>query len=174
MNPVVWKTAYVALGANLGNPRANVRTAVQALAELDGVRNLHASALYASAPLESNGDDYVNAVVRLETQLPALALLHALQAIEQDAGRLRPYKNAPRTLDLDLLLYGDAVHNTPELTLPHPRMMERAFVLLPLAEIAPELVPPESLDAVRHQGVWWLEAFTAEPGAKETGTKSAA
>ena len=135
--------AYVGIGANLGDARANVEDAIARLGRLPGARLLRASSLYRTAPIESSGDDYVNAVVALDTSLSAHALLAALQDIEQAHGRERPYRNAPRTLDLDLLLYGDAViDDAPALLVPHPRMHERAFVLAPLAEIAPDLVIP--------------------------------
>lgn len=95
------------------------------------------SSLYRSAPFEAAGDDYVNAVVEIQTELGALPLLHYLQELELAFGRERPYRNAPRTLDLDLLLYGDEQISTASLTVPHPRMTERAFVLLPLLQIDP-------------------------------------
>jgi len=104
---------------------------------------VQASSLYRTAPIDSSGDDYVNAVASLDTELDAHALLQALFAIEQAHGRERPYRNAPRTLDLDLLLYGDEIiDDAPGLIVPHPRMHERAFVLAPLAEVAPDLVIP--------------------------------
>jgi 2-amino-4-hydroxy-6-hydroxymethyldihydropteridine diphosphokinase len=130
--------AYVGIGANLGDARANVADAVERLAALPHSRLLRASSSYRTAPIDSSGDDYINAVACLDTDLPAPALLDALQAIEQAHGRERPYRNAPRTLDLDLLLYGDQVIGTPMLTVPHPRMLDRAFVLAPLLEIAPD------------------------------------
>jgi len=98
------------------------------------------SSLYGSAPIDADGDDYVNAVAHVRTALAPEALLRELQAIERAHGRERPFANAPRTLDLDLLLHGDAVVASMALTLPHPRLHERAFVLVPLAEIAPDLV----------------------------------
>jgi 2-amino-4-hydroxy-6-hydroxymethyldihydropteridine diphosphokinase len=135
--------AWIGIGANLGDARANVLDAIERLARLPGATLLHASSLYRTAPIDSSGDDYVNAVAGLDTTLDAHALLQALLAIEQAHGRERPYRNAPRTLDLDLLLYGDQViDDAPTLIVPHPRMHERAFVLAPLAEIAPELVVP--------------------------------
>ncbi len=145
--------AWVGLGANLGDARAALRLAVQRLGQLPETQLLQVSSLYRSAPVDAAGPDYLNAVTALRTGLPALALLHALQAIEAGAGRERPWRNAPRTLDLDLLLYGDEQHATPELTVPHPRMRERAFVLLPLAELAPGQVAPEQLAAVAHQRI---------------------
>ena len=146
-------TAYIALGANLGEARATVRWAMDQIAGLPGTQVTRRSSLYRSTPIESSGPDYINAVVEVQTQLTPLHLLHALQAIEQRAGRERPYRNAPRTLDLDILLHDDVRSDTPELTLPHPRMMERAFVLLPLTEIAPGLVTPAQLQAVQGQGI---------------------
>lgn len=123
------------------------------IAGLPGTQLTRRSSLYRSAPVGSSGPDYINAVVEVETMLAALPLLHALQAIEQAAGRKRPYHNAPRTLDLDILLYGDVRCETAELTLPHARMYERAFVLLPLAEIEPQLVLTGQLQAVQDQRV---------------------
>lgn len=131
-------SAFVALGANLGDAVGAVRAAFQALAGLPETTLVRRSSLYRSAPVEATGPDFINAVAELRTRLPAAALLAALQAIEQGAGRARPYRNAPRTLDLDLLLFGDERIATAALTVPHPRMAERAFVLVPLAEIAPQ------------------------------------
>ncbi|RYG27399.1 MAG: 2-amino-4-hydroxy-6-hydroxymethyldihydropteridine diphosphokinase, partial [Burkholderiales bacterium] len=129
---------------------------LDALAQLPRSRLELVSSLYRSAPVDAGGPDFVNAVAELRTQLAPLALLDALQAIEQQEGRERPFRNAPRTLDLDLLLYGDEaeVHlDSARLTLPHPRMHERAFVLLPLAEIAPQRVEAEALRRVRDQRI---------------------
>jgi 2-amino-4-hydroxy-6-hydroxymethyldihydropteridine diphosphokinase len=135
--------AWVGIGANLGDARANVVDAIERLARLPGARLVQTSSLYRTAPIDSSGDDYVNAVASLDTDLDAHALLQALFAIEQAHGRERPYRNAPRTLDLDLLLYGDEIiDDAPTLIVPHPRMHERAFVLAPLAEAAPDLVIP--------------------------------
>ncbi|MFK3740401.1 2-amino-4-hydroxy-6-hydroxymethyldihydropteridine diphosphokinase [Massilia sp. TN1-12] len=135
--------AWVGIGANLGDARANVLDALDRLARLPGARLLQASSLYRTAPIDSSGDDYVNAVASLDTGLDAHALLRALFDIEQAHGRERPYRNAPRTLDLDLLLYGDdIIADAPVLLVPHPRLHERAFVLAPLAELAPDLVIP--------------------------------
>ncbi|MYZ51077.1 2-amino-4-hydroxy-6-hydroxymethyldihydropteridine diphosphokinase [Malikia spinosa] len=145
--------AHVALGANLGDARATVSDAIAALDSLPQTRLLRASGLYRSAPWEASGPDFINAVAAVETGLDAHELLRALQALELQAGRERPYRNAPRTLDLDLLLYGDAVIDTPDLSVPHPRLRERAFVLLPLAEIAPALVTASELQAVAGQAI---------------------
>ena len=144
-------TAYVALGANLGDAAASVRAAITALGASDGCRLLAASSLYRSAPLDADGADFINAVIALETTRSAPALLALLQHLELRAGRQRPYRHAPRTLDLDLLLYGDASIASASLVLPHPRMAGRAFVLLPLAEIAPQRVPMAWLEQVRDQ-----------------------
>ncbi|QNP59292.1 2-amino-4-hydroxy-6-hydroxymethyldihydropteridine diphosphokinase [Paenacidovorax monticola] len=151
-------TAYIGLGANLGDAPAALRGAIQALAALPGTQLLQCSALYRSAPVDATGPDFYNAVAALRTSLPPHELLAALQSIEAAAGRERPYRNAPRTLDLDVLLIDDQVIHTPTLTVPHPRMRERAFVLLPLAEIAPARVRAEWLQAVRDQRIERLEA----------------
>ena len=134
--------AYVGIGANLGDARANVADALARLAAQPSCTLLRASSSYRTAPIDASGDDYINAVASIDTSLSAPELLAALHAIEQAHGRERPYRNAPRTLDLDLLLYGDQVIATESLTVPHPRMHERAFVLAPLAEIAPDIVIP--------------------------------
>jgi 2-amino-4-hydroxy-6-hydroxymethyldihydropteridine diphosphokinase len=134
--------AWIGIGANLGDARANVLDAIARLGRTCGVRLVRASALYRTAPIDSSGDDYVNAVAAIETELAPHALLAALHGIEQAHGRERPYRNAPRTLDLDLLMYDDLViGDAPMLVVPHPRMHERAFVLVPLAELARDLAP---------------------------------
>lgn len=139
-------TAYVALGANLGDPVATVRAAIDALRGIAGTRLAAASSLYRTAPVGLHHQpDFINAVAALEVDaaaLPAPSLLEQLFAIEADFGRVRSVRNAPRTLDLDLLLFGTERRSEPGLTLPHPRMTERAFVLAPLAEIAPDLNIP--------------------------------
>ena len=135
--------AYVGLGSNLGDARAHVLRAFEDLARLPETRLEARSALYRSAPLDAPGQaDYVNAAAGVDTELSAAQLLAALQDIEQRYGRERPYANAPRTLDLDLLLYDEAAFASAMLTLPHPRMHERAFVLAPLAELDPRLEVP--------------------------------
>jgi 2-amino-4-hydroxy-6-hydroxymethyldihydropteridine diphosphokinase len=143
--------AFIALGANLGDARASVLQAIQSLGQLPDTELLKHSSLYRSAPVDASGPDFINAVAEIFTILSPQALLAALQAQEQEAGRLRPYRNAPRTLDLDILLYDGVMLDTPKLVIPHPRMFTRAFVLLPLAEIAPERVRPEQLHAVSGQ-----------------------
>lgn len=144
-------TAYVALGANLGDAQAALRQALVDLGALPHTRLVRASSLYRSAPVDSSGPDYVNAVAELSTSLGPYELLARLQHLEQAAGRERPWHNAPRTLDLDILLYGELRQNDPVLTVPHPRMLERAFVLLPLAEIAPSLVSSAQMLKVEKQ-----------------------
>jgi 2-amino-4-hydroxy-6-hydroxymethyldihydropteridine diphosphokinase len=134
--------AFIGLGSNLGDRVANVEAAFLAIAALPGTTLAARSSLYETAPLAAAGDDYVNAAAHVRTTLAPLDLLHALQAIEAGAGRLRPYPNAPRPLDLDLLLYGEVALAGDELALPHPRLRERAFVLDPLLEIAPDLRLP--------------------------------
>jgi 2-amino-4-hydroxy-6-hydroxymethyldihydropteridine diphosphokinase len=148
--PVV---AYVALGANLGDAAAALRQALGDLGALPATQLLAHSSLWRSAPVGAEGPDFVNAVAALSTRLTAPALLAALHQLEARAGRQRPHPNAPRTLDLDLLRYGDARIDSPQLTVPHPRMMARAFVLRPLAEIAPQLVPRAALAAVAGQAI---------------------
>lgn len=136
--------AFVALGANLGEPRKALEKALAAMDALEGVKVKKASSFYRTAPVDSSGPDYVNAVAIVETTLTPEALLTELFKIEDSAHRVRPagVHNAPRTLDLDLLLFGDEIRDTDFLKLPHPRMHERAFVLVPLLEIAPECVIP--------------------------------
>lgn len=135
--------AYIALGANLGDAEGTLRTTMHALGELPGTRLLASSSLYRTAPVGlRNQPDFINAVVAVDTDYTAAQMLAALFEIEQNFGRQRSVPNAPRTLDLDLLLHGDETSSNSELTLPHPRMHERAFVLAPLAEIAPDLAIP--------------------------------
>jgi 2-amino-4-hydroxy-6-hydroxymethyldihydropteridine diphosphokinase len=146
-------TAYIGLGANLGDRHATLQQALQALGAMAGSGAVRSSRFYRSAPVDAGGPDYLNAVAELTTALTAPDLLRALQALENAAGRQRPYRNAPRTLDLDLLLYGDARIDSAELTVPHPRMWERAFVLVPLTELAPQCVPEAALAAVAAQAI---------------------
>lgn len=135
--------AYVALGANLGDPAATVCAAFGALANLPHSRILRTSSLYRTAPVGiTEQPEFVNAVAALETQLAPDRLLDALLAVEQRFGRIRGEKNGPRTIDLDLLLYNDLELRMLQLTVPHPRLHLRAFVLYPLAEIAPDLRLP--------------------------------
>ncbi|HTO51315.1 MAG TPA: 2-amino-4-hydroxy-6-hydroxymethyldihydropteridine diphosphokinase [Burkholderiales bacterium] len=135
--------AFVGVGANLGDPVVQVRGAIAALAGLPQTRFVAASSLYRSAPLGyAAQDDFVNAACLLETALAPRALLGELRAIEAAAGRERPFKDAPRTLDLDLLLYGSETIDEPGLTAPHPRLHERAFALAPVVELDPDCVIP--------------------------------
>jgi 2-amino-4-hydroxy-6-hydroxymethyldihydropteridine diphosphokinase len=159
-----WVDAWVGIGANLGDRRAAVEGAIDALRTLPRSRLLARSRLWASPPLNAGGPDYLNAVARLATGLQAPELLAALLAIETRFGRLRPYPNAPRTLDLDLLLHGDARIDLPAgpggpaLVVPHPRMLQRAFVLRPLAEVDADVVVPGQ-GPVRQ----WLDGVAAQP-----------
>lgn len=137
--PVV---AYVGLGANLGDPVATLKQALLSLAALPLTALDGQSSLYRTAPVDAGGPPYVNAVARLRTRLQPFELLRRLRDIERSHGRERPYRNAPRTLDLDLLTYANLVLDTPRLMLPHPRMHERAFVLVPLLQIDPDLIIP--------------------------------
>jgi 2-amino-4-hydroxy-6-hydroxymethyldihydropteridine diphosphokinase len=153
-------SAYVGLGANIGEPRRQLQDALKELGALPKTRVTATSSFYRSAPVGYlDQPEFLNAVARLDSELSAEQLLEHLQKIEERQGRERPFTGAPRTLDLDLLLYGDAVVATPRLTLPHPRMHERAFVLEPLTEIAPDIAIPgrgaarELLAACRDQKV---------------------
>lgn len=160
--------AYVGLGANLGDAAATVRQAAARLAQVPGVQHCRLSPLYRSAPVDAEGPDFVNAVAALQVDLPADALLSALQAIEALHGRERPFRNAPRTLDLDLLLYGDTVLATEHLTLPHPRLHERAFVLVPLLALAPALAAPGLGPLARYLPTVADQVLQrAEPGAPD-------
>ncbi len=150
---------FVGLGANLGDARAAIEDALLRLMALPGTQVVARSGLYRTAPVDAAGPDFINAVAELRTRLGPGELLNALQAIEQAHGRQRPYRNAPRTLDLDLLLHGQRVVATSELTVPHPRLHQRAFVLRPLLEIAPDLIHPQlgplapQLAATAHQAI---------------------
>lgn len=143
--------AFIALGSNLEDPVAQVRAGLGALAALPQTRLIAASSLYRNPPAGYRDQpDFVNAVAQIETRLAPRALLDALLAIERAHGRLRDFPNAPRTLDLDILVYGEQAVCENGLTIPHPRMLERAFVLVPLAEIAPAAVVPGAGTAARH------------------------
>lgn len=134
---------FIALGANLGDPVLTVQAAILALRDLPQTEFIAASSLYRTAPVGlRHQPDFINAVVELIAASPAPTFLESLFAIEARFGRQRTVKNAPRTLDLDLLLFGDDLSDDPAMTLPHPRLHERAFVLAPLAEIAPQLLIP--------------------------------
>jgi 2-amino-4-hydroxy-6-hydroxymethyldihydropteridine diphosphokinase len=135
-------TAYIGIGANLGAAQETVQRAILRLAELPQTKVDGQSSLFRTAPIDAGGDDYVNAVVRLNTQLEAQELLMQLLAIENEFGRERPYVNAPRTLDLDILLYGTKQIATDTLTVPHPRLTQRAFTLIPLIQLDPFIKIP--------------------------------
>ncbi len=134
--------AWIGLGANLGDAQSTLDSALAAIGALPDTVLEQASSRYRSAPLQAEGPDFLNAVVRVRTRLAPLALLDALLALETAHGRQRSHRNAPRTLDLDLLLHGDTRTHSARLTLPHPRLHERAFVLAPMAELDPGLIVP--------------------------------
>jgi 2-amino-4-hydroxy-6-hydroxymethyldihydropteridine diphosphokinase len=142
VNTAAAQRAFIGLGANLGDARATLQAALRELAAAPGVQVVAVSSFWRSAPVDAAGPDFVNACAELGTSLEPEALLALLQRIEQAHGRQRPYRNAPRTLDLDLLLVDGLTWHSPTLVLPHPRLHERAFVLRPLAEIAPDLQVP--------------------------------
>ncbi len=131
--------AYIGLGANLGDARQTIAAAINKLSHSSGILTLKQAPLYSSDPVDAQGPVFINTVVAVDTTLEPFPLLDLLQAIEQEHGRERPYRNAPRTLDLDLLLYGTLKIETPRLSVPHPRMHQRAFVLRPLQDLAPNL-----------------------------------
>jgi 2-amino-4-hydroxy-6-hydroxymethyldihydropteridine diphosphokinase len=145
--------AYIALGANLGEAQVQVCQAIDDISKLPYTRLIRTSSLYRTAPFEASGPDYINAVIAILSRLDVYDLLYKLQQIEVTHGRNRPFKNAPRTLDLDILLFGEACIDSACLKVPHPRILERAFVLVPLSEIAPEKVTVAQLAAVANQRV---------------------
>jgi len=158
--------AYVALGANIGDPVAQVEAALAAIAALPQTRLVARSSLYRTAPVGYRDQpDFINAVAGIETALGPRALLDALLAIERAAGRVREFPNAPRTIDLDVLIYGGRTIDEPGLAVPHPRLHERAFVLLPLAEIAGDLEIPgrgRVAELARAAGTAGVERLAAE------------
>ncbi len=149
-------SAYVALGANLGDAAQAVRNTFASLNQLPLTQLVQASPLLTSVPVDADGPAYINAVAHIQTRLNAVQLLQALQALEQAAGRTRDYFHAPRTLDLDLLMYGEAQMQSAYLSLPHPRWQQRAFVLLPLQKVCADKVNAHMLQAVADQAVAWL------------------
>jgi 2-amino-4-hydroxy-6-hydroxymethyldihydropteridine diphosphokinase len=155
--PAPEHTAWIGLGANLGDARSALIGAVQRIAALPSTTVARVSSLYGSAPVDAGGPDYLNAVAEIRTALSPLELLAALQRIELDAGRERPYRNAPRTLDLDIVRYADLSMNTDRLTLPHARWSERAFVVLPMVELlggeVMDRLSPEQKQAVTQQRI---------------------
>ncbi|MFD1559189.1 2-amino-4-hydroxy-6-hydroxymethyldihydropteridine diphosphokinase [Paraburkholderia silviterrae] len=134
--------AWLGIGANLGDARQTLKDAVVCLAQQHSITVLAKSSLYRTAPVDAGGDDYFNCVVKLDTRLSVRDLLALCHRIEHHFGRERPFRNAPRTLDIDILIYGEAIIDEPDLIVPHPRMTGRAFVLAPLAEIDPALAIP--------------------------------
>ena len=161
----------MALGSNLGNPAGQLRSVLRELAALPQTRLARASSLYLNPPAGyADQPDFVNAVAMIETRLAPRALLAALLALERAHGRVREFPNAPRTLDLDIVLYGDVRLHEAGLTIPHPRMLDRAFVLVPLAEIAPDaVVPGRGRVADLARGVdasGMVKLAEAEPGMK--------
>jgi 2-amino-4-hydroxy-6-hydroxymethyldihydropteridine diphosphokinase len=152
-----WVRAFIGLGANAGDPLTQIEQAMAALMSLPATVGLQRSRLYRTAPWQAQGPDFINAMVQLETQLSAPELWVQMQRIEQAAGRIRPYHHAPRTLDLDLIFYGQAVINSPALVLPHPRWRERAFVLRPLSDLAPERILASDWASVEDQDITPLE-----------------
>lgn len=132
--------AYIGMGANLGNVGRTLHAAATELAGALGIEACRLAPVYRSAPVDAGGPDYLNTVAAVDTTLSPWALLDLLQNLEHRYGRKRAYRNAPRTLDLDLLLYGALRLADDRLTVPHPRMHERAFVLVPLADLEPDLV----------------------------------
>ena len=155
------RRTYIGLGANLGDPREAIQAALRELAATPDLTVLKVAPLYASAPIDSSGPNYINTVASLDTSLGPQELLAVLQKIELLHGRERPYMNAPRTLDLDLLLYDDIKLDRPTLTIPHPRMHQRAFVLKPLHDIAGNLqLEHGSIETLlakcKDQGLWLL------------------
>lgn len=135
-------TAYIGIGSNLGDAQGNVQRAILRLNKLPDTHLSGQSSLFRTAPVNAGGDDYINAVACIDTRLPAAQLLQELQAIEKDFGRERPYPNAPRTLDLDILLYGQQKIFSDSLVVPHPRLTERAFALIPLLQLDPFITIP--------------------------------
>jgi 2-amino-4-hydroxy-6-hydroxymethyldihydropteridine diphosphokinase len=152
-----WVRAFIGLGANAGDPLTQIEQAMAALMSLPATVGLQRSRLYRTAPWQAQGPDFINAMVQLDTQLSAPELWVQMQRIEEAAGRIRPYHHAPRTLDLDLIFYGQAVINSPALVLPHPRWRERAFVLRPLSDLAPERILASDWASVEDQDITPLE-----------------
>ncbi len=153
-----WVRAFIGLGANAGDPLAQIEQAFDALLKLPATLGLQRSRLYRTAPWQAQGPDFINAMAQVDTQLSAPELLAHMQRIEQAAGRIRHYHHAPRTLDLDLIFYGQAVIHSAALVLPHPRWRERAFVLRPLSDLAPERILASDWAAVAGQDITPLAA----------------
>jgi 2-amino-4-hydroxy-6-hydroxymethyldihydropteridine diphosphokinase len=171
--------AFIGFGGNIGDTRQLITDAIVCLALRSELQILAKSCFYQSAPVEATGGDYINAVVEIETELTPYGLLHVCQAIEQQFGRERPYSNAPRTLDLDILSFEGVTQNETELMLPHPRIIERSFVLLPLLEIAPDFFLPNLgelkayLPNVAHQRIEKLSCRNCNCVEKDVYSQSA-
>ncbi|QWD72131.1 2-amino-4-hydroxy-6-hydroxymethyldihydropteridine diphosphokinase [Polynucleobacter sp. MG-5-Ahmo-C2] len=171
--------AFIGFGGNIGDTRQLITDAIVCLALRAELQILAKSCFYQSAPVEASGGDYINAVIEIETELTPYGLLYVCQAIEQEFGRERPYSNAPRTLDLDILSFEGVTQNDTALILPHPRMIERSFVLLPLLEIAPNFFLPDLgelkayLPQVAHQRIEKLPCRNCNCGEKDVYSQSA-
>src|SRR5260363_124040 len=161
--------AYLGLGANLGETLQTMQHAIASLAQRTGIAVRARSGFYRSAPVQADGPPYANCVVCVETSLEPRVLLRTTANIETQFGRTRPYPNAPRTLDIDLLLYGDACIDEADLTVPHPRLTERAFALAPLLELAPDIKIPR-----RGRAAEFLASVAAQQISRitETGMKA--
>ena len=171
--------AFIGFGGNVGDTRQLITDAIVCLAQRCELQILAKSCFYQSAPLEATGGDYINAVIEIETQLSPYGLLHVCQAVEQEFGRERPYANAPRTIDLDILSFEGVSQTDTELTIPHPRIIERSFVLLPLLEIAPDFFLPNLgelkayLPNVADQRIEKLSCRNCNCGEKQVYSQSA-
>ena len=171
--------AFIGFGGNIGDTRQLITDAIICLAQRAELHILAKSCFYQSAPVEATGGDYINAVIEIETALTPYGLLHVCQAIEQEFGRERPYANAPRTLDLDILSFEGVTQNETELILPHPKIIERSFVLLPLLEIAPDFFLPNwgelkaYLPKVAHQRIEKLPCRNCNCGEKDVYSQTA-
>ncbi len=171
--------AFIGFGGNIGDTRQLITDAIVCLAQRSQLHILAKSCFYQSAPVEATGGDYINAVIEIETELSPYGLLHVCQAIEQEFGRERPYANAPRTLDLDILSFEGITQNETELMLPHPKIIERSFVLLPLLEIAPNFFLPNLgelkayLPKVAHQRIEKLPCRNCNCGEKDVYSQTA-
>jgi 2-amino-4-hydroxy-6-hydroxymethyldihydropteridine diphosphokinase len=171
--------AFIGFGGNIGDTRQLITDAIVCLAQRSELHVLAKSCFYQSAPVEATGGDYINAVIEIETQLSPYGLLHVCQAIELEFGRERPYANAPRTLDLDILSFEGVIQNETELILPHPKIIERSFVLLPLLEIAPDFFLPNVgelkayLPKVAHQKIEKLTCRNCNCGGKDVYSQTA-
>lgn len=171
--------AFIGFGGNIGDTRQLITDAIVCLAQRCELQILAKSCFYQSAPIDAAGGDYINAVIEIETELTPYGLLHVCQAVEQEFGRERPYANAPRTLDLDILSFEGVSQGDTELTLPHPRIIERSFVLLPLLEIAPDFFLPNFgelktyLPQVAHQRIEKLPCHNCNCNEKSVSSQTA-